>query len=113
MVPLEGRFAQGGVSPMQRSALKPSKIVPVSAKITAYESSILDVLSEECNMTKSAIIRIAILRLFLEIFDEELKASVRLKLPPGYELIIEEIASEGGALFRDCMNRLLKEDRGK
>lgn len=94
---------------MQRSTLKPSKIVPVSAKITAYENSILEALSEECGATKSAIIRIAILKLILELLEGELRSSIKLKLPPGYEMIVEEIAKEGGALFDDCLNRILGE----
>lgn len=88
---------------MKRGGLKPSAIVPVSSKLTVYENYLLGLLASKCGVTKSSLVRLAILRLFKEILDSN---KILEGLTPGYYNMLKILIAEADDEYVRCINKL-------
>ncbi len=89
----------------RKFSLKPSNIKPVSSKITIYEKEALDIIAEECKLTKSTLIKIAIDALIEKFLNEKIENNMKSKLTPGYNIILERIISEAEETLNKCTKR--------
>lgn len=83
--------------------MKPSSIVPISFRVTVYEAYVLKLLSMKCGLTRSTLVRIALLKLIRDLMGNGM---VKGELPPGYEGMLEQLCSEYEELLSKCINKL-------
>jgi hypothetical protein len=83
--------------------LKPSSIVPISFRVTVYEAYVLKLLSMKCGLTRSTLVRIALLKLIRDLMGNGM---VKGELPPGYDSMLEQLCSEYEELLSKCINKL-------
>lgn len=97
--------AHSATTNRRRFSLKPSNITPVSSKITVYEKEALNIVAEECRLTKSTLIKIAIDTLLERFLNDETEVNVKSKLTPGYDIILKRIVSEAEETLNKCVKR--------
>lgn len=85
--------------------IKPSKVVPVSSKLTEYENSILEAIAQACGVTKSSIVRVAVLRLLEEAIEND-RLEIKKRLVPGYITMFELLKEEALESYRKCLARM-------
>ncbi len=83
--------------------MKPSSIVPISFRVTVYEAYVLKLLSMKCGLTRSTLVRIALLKLIRDLMGNGM---VKGELPPGYDSMLEQLCSEYEELLSKCINKL-------
>jgi hypothetical protein len=88
---------------LRRRLLKPSSIVPISFRVTVYEAYVLKLLSMKCGLTRSTLVRIALLKLIRDLMGNGM---VKGELPPGYDSMLEQLCSEYEELLSKCINKL-------
>ncbi|MDM7275951.1 MAG: hypothetical protein P3X22_007575 [Thermoprotei archaeon] len=89
----------------RRFSLKPSNIKPVSSKITVYEKEALNIIAEECKLSKSTLIKIALDSLIERFLNNNTEIDLKSKLTPGYDIILKKIADEAQETLKKCVNR--------
>ena len=88
---------------LRRRLLKPSSIVPISFRVTVYEAYVLKLLSMKCGLTRSTLVRIALLKLIRDLMGNGM---VKGELPLGYYSMLERLCSEYEELLSKCINKL-------
>jgi hypothetical protein len=88
---------------LRRRLLKPSSIIPISFRVTVYEAYALKLLSMKCGLTRSTLVRIALLKLIRDLMGNGM---VKGELPPGYDSMLEQLCSEYEELLSKCINKL-------
>jgi hypothetical protein len=88
---------------LRRRLLKPSSIVAISFRVTVYEAYVLKLLSMKCGLTRSTLVRIALLKLIRDLMGNGM---VKGELPPGYDSMLEQLCSEYEELLSKCINKL-------
>ncbi len=83
--------------------MKPSSIAPISFRVTVYEAHVLKLLSMKCGLTRSTLVRIALLKLIRDLVGNGM---VKGELPPGYDSMLEQLCSEYEELLSKCINKL-------
>lgn len=91
---------------MRRKWFKPSSIVPIALKVTVYEDYLLKLLAAKCGVSKSTLVRVALLRMLVRIVDEN--SVVRRELPPGYDSMLKELSRDVEGILEKCVEKLAK-----
>lgn len=91
---------------MRRKWFKPSSIVPIAFKVTVYEDYLLKLLAAKCGVSKSILVRVALLRMLVRIVDEN--SVVRRELPPGYDSMLKELSRDVEGILEKCVEKLAK-----
>ncbi|MEN2999268.1 MAG: hypothetical protein ABDH61_01650 [Acidilobaceae archaeon] len=85
--------------------LKPSRLVPVSSKLTEYENSVLEAMAHACGLTKSSIIRAALAKLLEEAMKND-REEIKKRLAPGYDIMFALLKEEALESYRKCISRM-------
>lgn len=88
---------------LKRRWLKPSYVVPVSFRVTAYEDHLLRVLAAKCGVSRSMIVRVAVLRLITSLLED---GRIVGELPTGYEGVLRQLGSEAKEILEKCVDKL-------
>jgi hypothetical protein len=80
--------------------------VPIAFKVTVYEDYLLKLLAAKCGVSKSALVRVALLRMLVRIVDEN--SVVRRELPPGYDSMLKELSRDVEGILEKCVEKLAK-----
>ncbi|MEM0366836.1 MAG: hypothetical protein QXO93_01580 [Acidilobaceae archaeon] len=91
---------------MRKLSLKPANIITISTKITEYENTILDVIADECNLTKSKLIKIAITKLIEEIIQNDTRNIIQSRLISGYNIVFNTIKEDSKITLDKCISRI-------
>ena len=88
---------------MKRKWLKPSSVIPISFKATVYEDHLLRLIALKCGVSKSFIVRVALLRLLVSLIRD---SGLKKELTPGYDYILEQMSSEVEEILNKCISKL-------
>jgi len=88
---------------LRKKGLKPSSIVTVASKVSVYEDYLLKLVASKCRMSRSSIVRIAILLLLAKIVSD---SNIKNELIPGYEDIVMGLSSEAKEELQKCLDKL-------
>jgi hypothetical protein len=80
--------------------------VPIAFKVTVYEDYLLKLLAAKCGVSKSTLVRVALLRMLVRIVDEN--SVVRRELPPGYDSMLKELSRDVEGILEKCVEKLAK-----
>jgi hypothetical protein len=80
--------------------------VPIAFKVTVYEDYLLKLLAAKCGVSKSTLVRVALLRMLVRIVDENSVA--RRELPPGYDSMLKELSRDIEGILEKCVEKLAK-----
>jgi hypothetical protein len=80
--------------------------VPIAFKVTVYEDYLLKLLAAKCGVSKSTLVRVALLRMLARIVDEN--SVVRRELPPGYDSMLKELSRDVEGILEKCVEKLAK-----
>jgi hypothetical protein len=78
--------------------------VPIAFKVTVYEDYLLKLLAAKCGVSKSTLVRVALLRMLVRIVDEN--SVVRRELPPGYDSMLKELSRDVEGILEKCVEKL-------
>jgi DNA-binding MurR/RpiR family transcriptional regulator len=80
--------------------------VPIAFKVTVYEDYLLKLLAAKCGVSKSTLVRVALLRMLVGIVEEN--SFVRRELPPGYDSMLKELSRDVEGILEKCVEKLAK-----
>lgn len=80
--------------------------MPIAFKVTVYEDYLLKLLAAKCGVSKSTLVRVALLRMLVRIVDEN--SVVRRELPPGYDSMLKELSRDVEGILEKCVEKLAK-----
>lgn len=88
---------------MKKRSLKPSNVVTVASKVSVYEDYLLKLVASKCRMSRSSIVRIAVLLLLARVVNH---SGVKSELIPGYGDIIVSLGAEAEEELQKCLDKL-------
>jgi len=88
---------------LRKKGLKPSNVVTVASKVSVYEDYLLKLVTSKCRMSRSSIVRIAVLLLLTRIIND---SDVKSELIPGYGDIIVNLGTEAEEELQKCLDKL-------
>ncbi len=78
-------------------------MVPISFRVTTYEDYLLRVLATKCGVSRSMIVRVAVLRLIASLLED---GRIVGELPTGYESMLRQLGSEAKEILEKCVDKL-------